>query len=344
MPHKMRFVPHHKPGARRYDLFMANFIGKIMAKVVGGLDALKVKHTSLVSQRDAAEVSLAKARTALQVYLLSDNDGDDRAVAALQTKVDSAASLLASLDTAIKTQGERVADAERQLADEQTKAARKMASEALALDVNSIESQLKPWLAATRQLAIALEKYGPFRFECGSISSFLGNAANEVEIAMGVSLPDLRGGVVAVAEGREKPPTPPAEVVKFVAPAPPPTETLFFLRHAKYTDASGAVKCLGKMREHALPPPLAKKALSSGAAIPLTDPRVRTLKGNWGMIVPGPDQCEALDGTPSGNAAPVIHSAFEPLGRGPPIIGAMRQPQTGTAMRSTDGGKGGRRS
>ena len=313
-----------------------------MAKVVGGLDAIRVKQTSLVSQRDATEVSLAKARTALQSFLLDGDDNDIKARDALQAKVDSAASLLAALEDAVKAQALRVSDAERAAADERTQAARKAASEALASDVANIEGQIAPWLAATRKLAVALAQYETFRFESGSIGKYLANAANEIELALSVTIPDLRGGIVAVAEGREKPPTPPAEVVKFVAPKPPPTETLFFLRHAKYTDASGAVKCLGKMREHALPPPLAKKALSSGAAIPLTDPRVRTLKGNWGMIVPGPDQCEALDGTPSGNAAPVIHSAFEPLDRGGPVTGFMRTAPAGpeTASRTMTPGGG----
>jgi hypothetical protein len=317
---------------------MAKHWTDFMTQIGETLGLLKTKLSRLTNQRNSAESELERAKSNLQAHLLSDSE-DQKIMAALQAKIDSSFSLLGSLNAAIGTQAERIADAERQKADEQNQAARKAASEAIAADVAKIESQIAPWLASTRKLATDLDKYGSFRFEAGGIARYLANAANEIELALSVTIPDLRGGIVAVAEGREKPPTPPAEVVKFVAPKPPPTEILFFLRHAKYTDASGAVKCLGKMREHALPPPLAKKALSSGAAIPLTDPRVRTLKGNWGMIVPGPDQCEALDGTPSGNAAPVIHSAFEPLDRGPPIIGAMRQPQTGTAMRSLPPGK-----
>jgi hypothetical protein len=326
----MRFVPHHKPGARRYDLFMANsFIGKIMAKVVGGLDALRVKQSSLASQRDTAHSLLVKARAALQVYLLGDNDGDDRAVAALQAKVDAALSLLASLDTAIKTQGERVADAERQLADEQTKAARKMASEALALDVNSIESQLKPWLAATRQLAIALEKYGPFRFECGSISSFLGNAANEVEIAMGVSLPDLRGGVVAVAEGRERAPAKPGAVVKTIAPPAPTTARVYLTASVAWYDEKGAKYRAPAMNDCDLPLALIAKGKGIGAVHELKSDVRRKSHGSRAPTVPAWEHCRWLNDNPLAktDVEPILSSHFQPHpGVGKPYTIRQQQP------------------
>jgi hypothetical protein len=339
----MRFVPHHKPGARRYDLFMANFIGKIMAKVVGGLDALRVKQTSLVSQRDAAEVSLAKARTALQVYLLSDNDGDDRAVAALQTKVDSAASLLASLDTAIKTQGERVADAERQKADEQNQAARKAASEAIAADVAKIESQIAPWLASTRKLATDLDKYGSFRFEAGGIAKYLANAAVEIELALSVSIPDLKSGVIAVLEGRERIPEQPATVTKLAAPAPAPTTELLFLTHSLgWFDAEGRKYRAPAMHDANLPLQLVGKARQLGAAHDLNSDVRRKNHGSKTSAPPEWAHCKFLNDDPKAktDVEPIVHSAFErhPNVR-PAYSGTMRQPQTGTATRSLPPGK-----
>ena len=297
-----------------------------MSKITSSLGSLKDRSARLTSQRDAANTALEKAKAFRHQNFLQGDVNDTKTAAALQAKVSDAESKLAGLDDAVKAQAERVAEAERQLTDEATKSARKAASEALARDVAAIEAQLAPWLASTRQLASALAKYETFRFECGSIGKYLLNASNEIEIALSVTIPDLKGGIVAVLEGHEAAPSQPAPILKVVAPKPPPTEILFFLRHAKYTDASGAVKCLGKMREHILPPHLAQKALKSGAAIPLTDPRVRTLKGNWGMIIPGPDQCEALDATPDSRVAPVLHSSFEVVDRGPPITGTMRQP------------------
>jgi hypothetical protein len=300
---------------------MANIIGTIMSKITASLGSLKDRSARLAAQRGAAKTALDKAKAAVQAHLL-EGDDDAKTLAVLQAKVNDAFSLLESLDAAITEQARRVADAERQLADEATQAARKAASEALARDVDAIEAQLAPWLASTRTLAAALAKFETFRFESGSISKYLANASNEVEIALSVTVPDLKGGVTAVRDGREQAPSP-APILKVVAQKPPPTETVFFLRHAKYTDEKGMVRCLGKMRDHTLPPPLAQRALKSGAAIPLTDPRVRTLKGNWGMIVPGPDQCEALDGTPDSRVAPVLHSAFEVVDRGAPITGTL---------------------
>jgi hypothetical protein len=286
--------------------------GKLMAKIGESLGLLKERSARLTSQRDAAKTSLEKAMAAVQAHLLEGDADDVKALGVLQSAVDRASSLLASLDAAIAEQTRRVADAERQLADEQTKAARKAASEALARDVEQIEQLIVPWLSTTRQLAAALAKHETFRFEAGSIAKYLANAAQEVEIALSVSIPDLRGGVIAVAEGREKPPVPPATVAKIVAPKAPVTETVFLLRHLKYTDAQGNVQCAGKMRDHALPPHFAQKALKSGAAVPLSDPRRKSLSGSWGMMAPSESQCESLDGTPSGTAAPITHSAFEP--------------------------------
>jgi chromosome segregation ATPase len=137
-----------------------NILRTIMAKLTGGLDSLKDKQSRLTSQRDAAKTSLEKARAALQLHLLEGDDGDAKAVAALQAKVDSASSLLASLNDAIAEQARRVADAEQALVDEQQAAARKAASEALAADVDAIEGKLAPWLAATRELAGLVEAKG----------------------------------------------------------------------------------------------------------------------------------------------------------------------------------------
>jgi len=299
------------------------FLGKLMAKIGENLGLLKDRSTRLQSQQRAATLALGKAKAALRDHLLDGDDNDAKATAALQAKVDGAASLLASLDDAVKAQTERVANAEREMAAEQAQANCKAASEKIAVDVAKIERQLPNVLAAMRALAADLNVYEIFRFEAGSIAKFAINAANEIETALSVAIPDLKGGVIAVREGKEKPPIPPAAVVKFTAPKAPATETVFLLRHLKFTDAQGKVQCLGKMRDHALPPHLAQKALKSGAAVPLSDPRRKSLSGSWGMIVPSESQCESLDATPSGTVAPIMHSTFEPMDRGPPVHGVM---------------------
>jgi predicted nucleic acid-binding Zn-ribbon protein len=172
---------------------MANsFIGKIMSKITGGLDLLKGKQTRLISQRDSARSALEKAKAAVRTQRLDVDDTDDKTIAALQIKVDAAQSFLNGLDEDIEEHTKRVAAAQREHADKETKAKQKAESETITADVNKIESQIAPWLASGRKLASDLEKYGTFRFECGSIAKYLGNAANEIEIALSVSIPDLR--------------------------------------------------------------------------------------------------------------------------------------------------------
>jgi hypothetical protein len=300
---------------------MANFIGKLMAKISETLGSLKDRQTRLTSQRDAAKTALEKAKAARQHNHL-DGDGDAKTAAALQAKVSVAESELAGLDEAVKAQAERVADTERQLADEATQAARKAASEALARDVDSIEAQLAPWLTATRQLAAALAKYETFRFESGSISKYLANASNEAEIALSVTIPDLKGGIAAVLEGREQAPSQPAQVVKFVAPKPPPTKTVFFLRASKWTDDKGKLHLIQKFNDATLPPALAAHAIKVGAAVEMTDPVRKKNLGSWNGRPFHAEHCFALDAASETREA-VLHSAFTPVDRGAPITGTM---------------------
>jgi hypothetical protein len=59
--------------------------------------------------------------------------------------------------------------------------------------------------------------------------------------------------------------------------------------------------------------------LKSGAAIRIDDPRVqklRDVKSQGGH--PNVENCESLDADDVSPVAPVLHSAFAPLDRGPP--------------------------
>ena len=290
---------------------MANsFIGKIMGKITGSLGSLKDRQARLASQRDAAKTALEKAKAARQHHLLEGDVSDAKTSTALQAKVTVAESELAGLDEALAEQARRVADTERALADEQTQATRKAASEALQRDVDAIEAQLAPWLTSTRQLASVLAKYETFRFEAGSIGKYLLNASNEIEIALSVTIPDLKGGVAAVLEGREAPPSQPAPVIKFVPPKPPPTKTIFFTRASKWTDASGKLHVIQKFSDAILPPELAAHALKVGAAVELNSPLRKQNIGTWGGRPLHAEHAHALDAASA--STPIVHSAFEP--------------------------------
>jgi hypothetical protein len=116
----------------------------IMQQIGAALGLLKTKMARLESQRENAKSALQKAKAALQAHLLDGDDTDERTVISLQGKVDSAFSLLGSLNAAVETQANRVVQAERELADEETKRQRKAASDAISVDIEHIEKQLAP--------------------------------------------------------------------------------------------------------------------------------------------------------------------------------------------------------
>jgi hypothetical protein len=309
---------------------MANW-KNIMTQVGTALGLLTDKMSRLESQRDAARTTLQKARAALQTHLLDGDDGDDKTVAALQAKIDTAQSLLESLDEAVRTQSERVAEAEREASDKETKRQRLAASEIIANDVARIDAQLKPWLAATRALATDLAKYGTARFECGSIGAYLANLAAETEVALAVSIPDLKGYVIAVAEGREKIPVMPGTVVKMPAPKPPaPTTQRFFLsRNIAFYDAQGGKHCAPSLTDFDLPVGLITKATEFGA-IHAMDSAVR--KKNHGgksqSSKPAFEHCVWLNGDPTAKSyvEPVRSSHLgdpQPMDRGPVRTGTL---------------------
>jgi hypothetical protein len=132
---------------------------------------------------------------------------------------------------------------------------------------------------------------------------------------MGVSLPDLRGGVVAVAEGREKPPTPPAEVVKFVAPAPAPTTArLFLTQPLGWYDENGKQHVAASMNDHEIPLALVAKARALGAAWDLDSPQRKQHGGSKTSAPPAWAHCKILNENPTAksNVEPILSSHFEP--------------------------------
>ena len=284
-----------------------------MAKFSTSVDALKTRHSQLTAKRDAAERAVAKATEARQRNLLDGDIDDTKTATQLQAAVDSASSSLAGFDDALATLAQQIEDAQRALDDEKSKIARKAASEEILTDVAYLEKELPPVFAALRKHAVAINKYASFRAEMGAISAFTENAINELEVALGVSLPDLKVAAKAVEEGREKPPVPLAAVVKFIAPKPPPLTCVFAMQNLKYDDTNGQLIRFPKMNLCDLPPELAARALKLQWAIPLSDPRVKKLNGSYGSQIPAAQHCCDLDTGMSSTVAPVLASSpFEP--------------------------------
>jgi hypothetical protein len=290
---------------------------------------LRVRAERLAAKRTAAQAELDRAIAARQSYAiegdLEDGAAADRAISKLQSGVDAAASTLAGFDSAITTITAQVAEAERALLDERQSVARTAASEKLAREIAVIEAQVGPWLYSTRSLAANLQKLSIVRFDPGALGNFVLNAANEAELAFAVTIGDLHGAVAAIAEGREPIPAEPVMIEPAPAmPAPPPTVRLFLMRDVCWTEEDH-VRIGRRYSDCDLPAERARRALKSGAAVPMEDPKRKALRGQIGASqaprIPTASECESLDPpVPSGVVEPTLHSAFEPLDRGKPYI------------------------
>jgi hypothetical protein len=302
-----------------------------MKQLAESLGILKSTMSRLNTQRDAAKAALEKARVALKAHLLGPDGGDKTTVAALKAEIVSERELLTALDDAIETQNALVVAEENRLLDEETRRQRTAASDTIFADVKNIESQIAPWLAATRRLANDLKKYESFRTECSGIAEFIANCAAESELALSVSIPDLRSGARAVLEGREPAPVAPGTVVKMPAPKPPvPTTQRFFLsRNIAFYDAQGGKFCAPSLTDYDLPVGLITKATEFGAIHAMdSDVRKKNHGGKSQSAKPAFEHCLWLNSDPTAKStvAPIKSSHLGDLEItvGTPILGMMR--------------------
>jgi hypothetical protein len=314
---------------------MANRLVEIMKQIAEALGLLKSTMTRLNMQRGAARAALEKARDALKQHLLSSDGGDQTTIAALKNQIVSERELITALDDAAETQTALVVAEENRLVDEETRKRRTAASEAILADVKNIESQLAPWLAATRALATSLKKYESFRTECSGIAEFLGKCATESEFALSMTIPDLRSAAQAVLQGTERPPVMPGVVVKIpAAQAAPTTQRLFLTQHLAWHDSNGVKHRAPSMHDADLPLDLVAKARALGAAHDLkSDVRAK----NHGSKTSAPPDWNHVkwlnDPKGESNVEPIRHTAFETHPNVPPPYSLIVPTQP--AMEST---------
>jgi len=308
-----------------------------MKQIAEALGLLKSTMSRINTQRDTAKAALATARDTLKQHLLSSDGGDKTTIAALKNQIVSERELIAALDDAAETQTALVVAEESRLADDETKRQRAAASQAINADVDQIESQLASWLTETRALAASLKKYESFRTECSGIAEFIGNCATESELALSVSIPDLRSAASAVLEGREKAPVAPGVVIALVKPAPAPTTKRMFLTQSlAWFDAKGDKHRGAAMNDAELPVHLIAKANSFGAVHELNSDMRKKNGGSRTSALPQWSDCKWLNDDPrtKSNVAPIMSSHFQTVDRGPAITGILPNHQPMVATRS----------
>lgn len=252
-------------------------------KLESELSALRGRAETLGNRHAAAEKAFAHAKDALQRYLLeADLDGDEKTRTKLEASLASCALTRDNYADALAKARHLISDLETRLADENTAVQRKAAAAKLAADIASVETALPPLLEHGRRLTDALEALH-FHYESAQMRAFLVSALQQVEIASGFTLTELRGNVRGIESGAMPIPAAKPQPAKPVAKEPAPkTYHLFAMRPITWKDSVGRRQYGQQFEDHDVTPAAATRGLSCGALVQLHDPRRKDLRGSRG--------------------------------------------------------------
>lgn len=251
---------------------------------------------TLSAQRGAAEAALAKATAAHQSHLIDGDIADEKMGAKLHGEVVACSLNVSGFDAPLSELQAHIANLEHEIAAERVIMERKAAAEKLGLDLDGIEQALPNYLAAARRFANALSSIGHWHFESQQMVNFVENATAQIELATGFSLTELRATIERIKVGDAPIPKPKSapEPVTAIEP-PPPMQTVWMLRSAKFRDHSGVIRYTLQYSDCELPIATAQRALGRNVAVLVTDPRRRDLKGARGGVQVDPNAPDLID-------------------------------------------------
>jgi hypothetical protein len=303
-------------------------------KIETELTALRERAEKLRARHAAADAALLDAKANLQRHHLeAPDDADDKVRVKLEAQVAASVVTRNGYADALTDLQAKIADAERKLVDERSAAARKAASEKLTRDLDAVEQALPAYLEAGRKFADALDAIH-HHYETAQMAAFIRSTSSQVEVAHAFATQELRGMVKAVAEGSAPIPAPKPTPAPVVVEQKPPTQTVFMLKSARFTDHDGRRKFAGQWTDQALPAPIAERALRHGIAVPTTHQMRATHLGMRGSdyVADGPDVLDldqlsdssgAVYEPPGAQNDAVISANFKRVDRGPAITGTI---------------------
>lgn len=288
-----------------------------MQKLETNLAALAERGDQLAAKRIAAQSALENAKKVRQEALLSGDLDDQRALVMLQEAVDTSISALAGIDDALAALAQQKTAAEKTLAAERERVARAKASEEINAATDGVDGRIGKLLSSTRDIGAALMAVEHLSFEAGQLGRYLSNVSGEAEVALAFVLSDLRRLSDAVGKGHEPIPRAPRAPEPVAAPEPPPpTMPVFMLRSAHFRDHDGRRRFVGQWEDATMPVATAQRALSTGIAVPMTDPRRAQLRGCRGgdfdpraADVVDLDAAETHQGNPNFEPDPILREA-----------------------------------
>jgi predicted DNA binding protein len=165
------------------------------------LAALRSRHSTLNERKAETQSALNQARADQQRYFLESDISDDGAIAKLENAVDAATLRLSRLTEACAALVAQIADAEQELASEAEREGRQAAAKDVTATADAIQERLESLLRDTRSLSESFVAIDHLTFEAGQFSHFLRDVAGAIEVALGVTPPQLRGLAKAVEQG-----------------------------------------------------------------------------------------------------------------------------------------------
>ena len=278
------------------------------------LDNASAAHMKLTARHAAAEAAVIERRAEAQA--LARDGADDAALDTAEAAHRGAQDRVITLAAALAETTQQVAALERSVADLADRKLRAETGAAIDKMADEMEKAGKAFDLGAEELATISQRVADIVLDGHGLQAFSMKVRAEVPAAVEMIAGLLRERARATLAGTAaaalpKPETPPAPQ------APPPkTERVFLRQDVKWTDASGQLRLAPQFSDAELPPAAAGRALKSGAALSLDNPRRKKLYGIKPPRQPDPSRCQSLDAEPI-VAAPVRHSAFEPMDRGP---------------------------
>jgi hypothetical protein len=284
-----------------------------------------------------AEAKLAEACTLVEQLAL---DADDAALDRALSAKRGAEGKLSALRGAALAIGKEVTELESRIDRVVDQRCRGETAAAIASMIERFEKTGAVYDAACLDFIAAAKELGLIVIEARGIAEFLERDRVQLppENALVIrQASSHRAGVLAGGAPASLPrPAAPAPVLTVVPQSQEPMVNVFVTRNIRYVASGGDVVCCGQNRRHDLPERIAKLALASRAAVPLSDrKRIAAFEGTSGMYVPTPQACEWV-GPKGKEPAPlqmrpgpaITHSSLTTFEVHPDYINA--RPVTGT--------------
>ncbi|WFU45457.1 hypothetical protein QA640_46445 (plasmid) [Bradyrhizobium sp. CB82] len=168
------------------------------------LAKLRSRHSTLNERKAETQSALDQARADQQRFFFESDISDDGTIAKLENAVDAATLRLSSLSDACAALAGQIADTEQKIATEAEREERKAAAKEITATADAIQERLESLLRELRSLRESFVTIDHLTFEAGQFGHFLRKVAGEIEVALGVTPPQLRGLAGAIERGEAK--------------------------------------------------------------------------------------------------------------------------------------------